>query len=154
MTRYNVTPANERTKRSTIQTMRSKKRLKQSEWEIKLEQEDGATRSYGSACLWDVSPSQQGTDKPQERVHVIRLPHLNIYFVHYNVRYGFKLSLIIYFVFCSLFLADFRRRFLSLLSYQFRAFPPSLALSMLQCKTVKEEKKGNKWTELWLGLTL
>ncbi|CAH3158897.1 unnamed protein product [Porites lobata] len=40
------------------------------------------------------------------------------------------------------YMADFRRRFLSLLSYQFRSFHPSLALSILKNKSVKEEKKG------------
>ena len=40
------------------------------------------------------------------------------------------------------FSPDFRRRFLSLLSYQFRSFHPSLALSILKNKSVKEEKKG------------
>lgn len=44
----------------------------------------------------------------------------------------------VYFTFCP----DFRRRFLSLLSYQFRSFHPSLALSILKNKSVKEEKKG------------
>ncbi|MFT7814465.1 RNA cytidine acetyltransferase [Arapaima gigas] len=34
---------------------------------------------------------------------------------------------------------DFRRRFLSLLSYQFSSFPPSLALNILQNKNVKED---------------
>ena len=45
----------------------------------------------------------------------------------------------VYFTSCP----DFRRRFLSLLSYQFRSFHPSLALSILKNKSVKEEKKGN-----------
>ncbi|KAM7435703.1 N-acetyltransferase 10 [Porites harrisoni] len=40
------------------------------------------------------------------------------------------------------YMTDFRRRFLSLLSYQFRSFHPSLALSILKNKSVKEEKKG------------
>ncbi|XP_026167756.1 RNA cytidine acetyltransferase isoform X1 [Mastacembelus armatus] len=40
----------------------------------------------------------------------------------------------------SAFWKDFRRRFLSLLSYQFSSFPPSLALSILQNKKSKEEK--------------
>ncbi|XP_028285696.1 RNA cytidine acetyltransferase [Parambassis ranga] len=39
----------------------------------------------------------------------------------------------------SAFWKDFRRRFLSLLSYQFSRFPPSLALSVLQNKKIKEE---------------
>lgn len=38
-----------------------------------------------------------------------------------------------------LFSSDFRRRFLSLLSYQFSRFPPSMALSILQNKKSKEE---------------
>lgn len=38
-----------------------------------------------------------------------------------------------------LFSSDFRRRFLSLLSYQFSNFHPSLALSILQNKKSKEE---------------
>lgn len=38
-----------------------------------------------------------------------------------------------------LFSSDFRRRFLSLLSYQFGSFHPSLALSILQNKKSKEE---------------
>ncbi|XP_040266633.1 RNA cytidine acetyltransferase [Bufo bufo] len=37
------------------------------------------------------------------------------------------------------FWKDFRRRFLSLLSYQFRNFSPSVALNMLQNKNVKKE---------------
>lgn len=37
------------------------------------------------------------------------------------------------------FSSDFRRRFLSLLSYQFSTFHPSLALSILQNKNSKEE---------------
>lgn len=36
------------------------------------------------------------------------------------------------------FSLDFRRRFLSLLSYQFSSFHPSLALSILQNKKLKE----------------
>ncbi|XP_031717150.1 RNA cytidine acetyltransferase [Anarrhichthys ocellatus] len=39
----------------------------------------------------------------------------------------------------SAFWKDFRRRFLSLLSYQFSSFHPSLSLSVLQNKTSKEE---------------
>lgn len=45
------------------------------------------------------------------------------------------LSLSLFFLFSS----DFRRRFLSLLSYQFSSFHPSLALSILQNKKSKEE---------------
>lgn len=41
----------------------------------------------------------------------------------------------------SAYMADFRRRFLSLLSFQFHSFYPSLALSILKCKSVKKEKK-------------
>uniref|UniRef100_A0A452GY11 RNA cytidine acetyltransferase n=1 Tax=Gopherus agassizii TaxID=38772 RepID=A0A452GY11_9SAUR len=37
------------------------------------------------------------------------------------------------------FWKDFRRRFLSLLSYQFSTFPPSLALNILQNKNIKQE---------------
>ncbi|XP_023697892.1 RNA cytidine acetyltransferase [Paramormyrops kingsleyae] len=37
------------------------------------------------------------------------------------------------------FWTDFRRRFLSLLSYQFSSFPPSSALNILQNKNLKEE---------------
>ncbi|XP_072128758.1 RNA cytidine acetyltransferase [Mobula birostris] len=37
--------------------------------------------------------------------------------------------------------ADFRRRFLSLLGYQFSKFPPSVALNILQNKNMKEESK-------------
>lgn len=45
--------------------------------------------------------------------------------------------------FLFLFLsADFRRRFLSLLSYQFSSFHPSLALSILQNRKSKEEKSS------------
>ncbi|XP_061078586.1 RNA cytidine acetyltransferase [Conger conger] len=39
----------------------------------------------------------------------------------------------------SAFWKDFRRRFLSLLSYQFRHFPPSLALNILQNRAAKED---------------
>uniref|UniRef100_A0A7N6AI95 RNA cytidine acetyltransferase n=1 Tax=Anabas testudineus TaxID=64144 RepID=A0A7N6AI95_ANATE len=42
----------------------------------------------------------------------------------------------------SAFWKDFRRRFLSLLSYQFSSFHPSLALSILQNKKSKEEMNG------------
>lgn len=41
----------------------------------------------------------------------------------------------------SAFWKDFRRRFLSLLSYQFSSFHPSMALSILQNKNSKEETK-------------
>lgn len=34
---------------------------------------------------------------------------------------------------------DFRRRFLSLLSYQFSTFSPSLALNILQNKSIKQQ---------------
>ena len=44
----------------------------------------------------------------------------------------------VYFTFCP----DFRRRFLSLLSYQFRSFHPSPALNILKNKSVKKEKEG------------
>lgn len=40
---------------------------------------------------------------------------------------------------------DFRRRFLSLLSYRFSSFHPSLALSILQNKKSKEEVTGMFW---------
>ncbi|XP_034032144.1 RNA cytidine acetyltransferase isoform X2 [Thalassophryne amazonica] len=39
------------------------------------------------------------------------------------------------------FWKDFRRRFLSLLSYQFSSFPPSLALNILQNKTKEDTSK-------------
>ncbi|XP_048401792.1 RNA cytidine acetyltransferase isoform X2 [Stegostoma tigrinum] len=39
------------------------------------------------------------------------------------------------------FWTDFRRRFLSLLSYQFSGFPPSVAQNILQNKNIKEESK-------------
>lgn len=39
---------------------------------------------------------------------------------------------------------DFRRRFVSLLSYQFRLFTPALALSVLTNKSRKIESKGSK----------
>ncbi|XP_035251629.1 RNA cytidine acetyltransferase [Anguilla anguilla] len=39
----------------------------------------------------------------------------------------------------SAFWKDFRRRFLSLLSYQFRSFPPSLALNILQNRNAKQD---------------
>uniref|UniRef100_UPI00398F1A4F RNA cytidine acetyltransferase isoform X2 n=1 Tax=Pristiophorus japonicus TaxID=55135 RepID=UPI00398F1A4F len=39
------------------------------------------------------------------------------------------------------FWTDFRRRFLSLLSYQFSSFPPSVALNILQNKNMKPESK-------------
>ncbi|XP_068761214.1 RNA cytidine acetyltransferase-like [Montipora capricornis] len=53
----------------------------------------------------------------------------------------------------SAYIADFRRRFLSLLSYQFRSFPPSVALSMLKCKSIKEEKEGISKRDLESVLT-
>lgn len=48
----------------------------------------------------------------------------------------------------SAFWKDFRRRFLSLLSYQFSSFHPSLALSILQNKKSKEEKSTLSSSEL------
>ncbi|KAL2093932.1 hypothetical protein ACEWY4_011244 [Coilia grayii] len=42
----------------------------------------------------------------------------------------------------SAFWKDFRRRFLSLLSYQFRNFSPSLALNILQNKNAKESSES------------
>ena len=41
-----------------------------------------------------------------------------------------------------LFLLDFRKRFVSLLSYQFRAFTPAMALNILQQKQFKKKHKG------------
>ncbi|KAG9473198.1 hypothetical protein GDO78_022901 [Eleutherodactylus coqui] len=41
------------------------------------------------------------------------------------------------------FWKDFRRRFLSLLSYQFRSFSPSIALNILQNKNVKKESASS-----------
>nr|XP_057943861.1 RNA cytidine acetyltransferase isoform X2 [Doryrhamphus excisus] len=43
---------------------------------------------------------------------------------------------------------DFRRRFLSLLSYQFSSFHPSLALSILQNRNVKETASGASSSQL------
>lgn len=48
----------------------------------------------------------------------------------------------------SAFWKDFRRRFLSLLSYQFSGFNPSLALSILQVKKSKEETSTLSSSEL------
>ncbi|KAK2917695.1 RNA cytidine acetyltransferase [Channa argus] len=48
----------------------------------------------------------------------------------------------------SAFWKDFRRRFLSLLSYQFSSFTPSLALSILQNKKLKEETSILRSSEL------
>ncbi|XP_035521188.1 RNA cytidine acetyltransferase [Morone saxatilis] len=48
----------------------------------------------------------------------------------------------------SAFWKDFRRRFLSLLSYQFGSFHPSLALSILQNKKSKEEMSTLSSSEL------
>uniref|UniRef100_A0A4W6CX57 RNA cytidine acetyltransferase n=1 Tax=Lates calcarifer TaxID=8187 RepID=A0A4W6CX57_LATCA len=48
----------------------------------------------------------------------------------------------------SAFWKDFRRRFLSLLSYQFSSFHPSLALSILQNKKSKEETSTLTGSEL------
>ena len=42
------------------------------------------------------------------------------------------------------FSADFRKRMLSLLAYQFREFPPSLSLSLLQNKHSKSSEGTNK----------
>lgn len=42
----------------------------------------------------------------------------------------------------SEFLADFRRRFISLLGFQFRNFTPALALGVLQHKIWKQEPAG------------
>jgi len=51
------------------------------------------------------------------------------------------------------YMADFRRRFLSLLSYQFRSYSPSLALSILKNKSVKEGERGLTKGELEAVLT-
>lgn len=51
------------------------------------------------------------------------------------------------------FWKDFRRRFLSLMSYQFSNFPPSLALSILQNKKAKEETSILSSPELALHFT-
>lgn len=40
---------------------------------------------------------------------------------------------------------DFRRRFLSLLSYQFRTFSPSLALNILQNKNIKQQPQPREY---------
>ncbi|XP_061532155.1 RNA cytidine acetyltransferase isoform X2 [Phycodurus eques] len=48
----------------------------------------------------------------------------------------------------SAFWKDFRRRFMSLLSYQFSSFPPSLALSILQNKSAKEAVSALSASEL------
>ncbi|XP_047453137.1 RNA cytidine acetyltransferase [Mugil cephalus] len=48
----------------------------------------------------------------------------------------------------SAFWKDFRRRFLSLLSYQFSSFHPSLALNVLQNKKIKEETSTLSSSEL------
>ncbi|ELT91505.1 hypothetical protein CAPTEDRAFT_195329 [Capitella teleta] len=48
---------------------------------------------------------------------------------------------------------DFRRRFISLLSYQFRAFTPQTALSVLQQKGFKEEPGRMSVQELHMHLT-
>jgi tRNA(Met) C34 N-acetyltransferase TmcA len=41
-----------------------------------------------------------------------------------------------------IFFTDFRRRFVSLLSYQFKTFKPSMALSILQEKSLKSKEKS------------
>ncbi|WAR02866.1 NAT10-like protein [Mya arenaria] len=52
------------------------------------------------------------------------------------------------------FWKDFRRRFVSLLSYQFRAFTPAMALNVLQQKQFKEEnKKSLTRSELEMYIT-
>ncbi|KAK5619435.1 N-acetyltransferase 10 [Crenichthys baileyi] len=51
------------------------------------------------------------------------------------------------------FWKDFRRRFLSLLSYQFSSFHPSLALSILQNKKLKEETTPLSSSELTAHFT-
>lgn len=43
----------------------------------------------------------------------------------------------------SAYWKDFRRRFVSLLSYQFKKFPPSMALSVLLNKTIELESRGD-----------
>ncbi|XP_051917493.1 RNA cytidine acetyltransferase [Hippocampus zosterae] len=48
----------------------------------------------------------------------------------------------------SAFRKDFRRRFLSLLSYRFSSFPPSLALGVLQNKSTKEAASAMSASEL------
>lgn len=65
--------------------------------------------------------------RPSGKVNFPTVPH-EIWFV-------LNLQLTKRFLFCL----DFRRRFLSLLSYQFSSFHPSLALSILQNKKSKEE---------------
>ncbi|KAJ0069238.1 hypothetical protein NL108_003160, partial [Boleophthalmus pectinirostris] len=59
-------------------------------------------------------------------------------------------------IFCTLLwmsFLDFRRRFLSLLSYQFSSFHPSLALSILQNRKAKEETNVLGSSELALIFT-
>ena len=41
-----------------------------------------------------------------------------------------------------IYFTDFRRRFVSLLSYQFKTFKPSMALSILQEKNLKSKEKS------------
>ena len=53
---------------------------------------------------------------------------------------GIWMSLLVWCGVLGLFCADFRRRFVSLLSYQFRSFPPSVPLSILQHKNSKQSK--------------
>lgn len=48
---------------------------------------------------------------------------------------------------------DFRRRFITLLSYQFKVFTPSLALSMLSNKSKKLEGKSLTMAELDIYFT-
>ncbi|XP_062860160.1 RNA cytidine acetyltransferase isoform X2 [Trichomycterus rosablanca] len=47
----------------------------------------------------------------------------------------------------SAFWKDFRRRFISLLSYQFSSFSPTLALNMLQNKNIKNDNSGTLTSE-------
>lgn len=42
---------------------------------------------------------------------------------------------------------DFRRRFLSLLSYQFSTFSPSLALNILQNKNIKQQPQAREYPD-------
>ena len=61
-------------------------------------------------------------------------------YLRIHVCVGIWMSLLVWCGVLGLFCADFRRRFVSLLSYQFRSFPPSVPLSILQHKNSKQSK--------------
>lgn len=68
--------------------------------------------------------------------------NIRCYTFAWHVKLFVKLALPLILVNFSPLLLDFRRRFLSLLSYQFGLFSSTLALSVLQNKVFASDKQG------------